>query len=113
MKKYTTLKDFYPFYLTEHSNATNRTLHFIGTFFVIFILFAGIFLSDYRAILIIPFVGYGFAWVGHFFIEKNRPATFQYPVYSLTCDFIMFWHILTNQIGEKLKEAQKKVNSNS
>lgn len=113
MKKYTTLKDFYLFYLTEHSNAANRTLHFIGTSFVIFIVFGGIFLADFRIILFIPLVGYGFAWVGHFFIEKNRPATFTYPVYSFLSDFIMFWHILTNQIDKKLEEAQKTINPNS
>ena len=51
---------------------------------------------------LIPLTGYGFAWVGHFFIEKNRPATFTYPFYSLAGDFVMFWDILTGQINKKI-----------
>ena len=61
--------------------------------------------------LLIPFCGYGFAWVGHFFIEKNRPATFTYPLYSLGSDFVMFWHMLTGQIGKKLEAARKIVDA--
>jgi hypothetical protein len=49
----------------------------------------------------VPFFGYGFAWFGHFVFEKNRPATFVYPLYSLGSDFVMFWHILTGQINQK------------
>ena len=56
-----------------------------------------------------PLAGYGFAWFGHFMIEKNKPATFKYPFYSLASDFIMFWHILTFQINDKLKEAHSKI----
>jgi hypothetical protein len=54
-----------------------------------------------------PLAGYGFAWVGHFMIEKNKPATFKYPFFSLASDFIMFWHILTFQITKKLEDAKK------
>ncbi len=96
-KRYQSLREFYPFYLTEHVNATCRTLHFIGTGLVIasFITFLITFKWYYFAI--IPFLGYGFAWVGHFFFEKNKPATFQYPGYSLASDFIMFWDLLTGK----------------
>ena len=96
-KKYTSLKEFYPFYLTEHSHAVSRTLHFIGTGLVIasFLTFLLTFTWYYFAI--IPVLGYGFAWVGHFFFEKNKPATFQYPGYSLASDFIMFWDLLTGK----------------
>lgn len=109
-KKYKSLKEFYPYYLTEHSDATNRMLHFFGTSIVIFLLVFGLATQNWKLLIAIPIAGYGFAWVGHFFIEKNKPATFTYPAYSLASDFIMFWHILTFQINEKVEEAQKNIN---
>lgn len=100
-KRYQSLKEFYPFYLTEHSNTTSRVLHFIGTGLVFVILFYSILTSKWLLLASIPFVGYGFAWVGHFFFEKNKPATFQYPGYSLASDFILFFDILKGK--EKFK----------
>jgi len=108
-KKYQTFWDFYPYYLTEHSLPINRTLHFTGTGLVIGLLIAGIVTGHWYYFVAIPFAGYGFAWVGHFFVEKNRPATFTYPLYSLGSDFVMFWHILTGQIGKRLEEAHKTI----
>ena len=105
-KKYKTFWSFYPYYLTEHGDTKNRFLHFVGTGLVIILLFAGIFTQNWKLIAAIPFCGYGFAWVGHYFIEKNRPATFTYPLYSLGSDFVMFWHILTGQLPKKLAEAE-------
>jgi hypothetical protein len=112
-KKYKTFWSFYPYYLTEHSDSKNRVLHFIGTTFLIFALIAGVITGKWFFYLLIPILGYGFAWVGHYFIEKNRPATFTYPLYSLASDFVMFWHILTGQIKNKLKESQNIINSNT
>lgn len=94
VRNYKSLKEFYPFYLTEHSNSTSRKLHFIGTSLVFVILFWTVFSQIWWGFVLIPFVGYGFAWVGHFFFEKNKPATFQYPGYSLISDFILFFDIL-------------------
>ena len=65
--------------------------------------------QKYWYFALIPLVAYGFAWIGHFFFEKNKPATFQYPLYSLGSDFVMFWHMLTFQIGTKLEEAHKTI----
>lgn len=110
-KKYKSFWSFYPYYLTEHGDVTNRTLHFIGTAGLIAILIAAIVLQKWWMLALIPVCGYGFAWVGHFFIEKNKPATFTYPLYSLGSDFVMFWHMLTGQIGKKLEEAKKTINS--
>lgn len=93
-KKYKTLKDFYLYYLTEHQNTACRRLHFVGTGLVILSFFAFWFTFNWIFLAAIPFLGYGFAWVGHFFYEKNKPATFQYPGYSLASDFIMFWDLL-------------------
>jgi len=98
-KEYKTLKEFYPFYLTEHVNRTNRILHFIGTTLVIFVLAFLIITRQFKLIFLVPLIGYGFAWVGHFIFEKNRPATFKYPLYSFLSDFIMWFQILTGRIG--------------
>jgi hypothetical protein len=108
-RKYTTFWDFYPYYLTEHSLPVNRTLHFIGTGIVIGLFLIGLFTWHPVLFILIPIAGYGFAWVGHFFLEKNRPATFTYPLWSLGSDFVMFWHILTGQIGKKVEEAHRTI----
>jgi len=108
-RKYHTFKEFYPFYLTEHQDAVSRTLHFIGTGLVIFLLVYALVTQWWLGLFYIPLAGYGFAWVGHFFFEKNKPATFQYPLYSLGSDFVMFFHILTGQLPGKMKEARKTI----
>ncbi len=104
-KTYQTLAEFYPYYLTEHRNATSRRLHFIGTTLFFCVFFYAIFTAQWTFLIALPLVGYGFAWTGHFFFEHNKPATFKYPFFSLMSDFIMFWHILTGQINEKLRIA--------
>ena len=78
-------------------------LHFIGTLLLFVCLLAGIISGRWILLVLIPVVGYGFAWFGHYFFEKNKPATFTYPLYSLGSDFVMFWHILTGQVGKKMK----------
>lgn len=93
-KKYQSLKEFYPFYLSEHRDPTCRRLHFIGTGLVIGSFLTFLITWQWIYLAIIPFLGYGFAWVGHFFFEQNKPATFQYPGYSLASDFILFWDLL-------------------
>ncbi len=93
-KKYQSFKEFYPFYLNEHQHPVSRLLHFIGTSLVFVIFISVLIMKTWWAFLLIPLVGYGFAWVGHFFFEKNKPATFQYPLYSLGSDFKLFFDIL-------------------
>lgn len=94
-----TFQEFWPFYLKEHSNAINRRLHFIGTF-IVHILFIFILLKrEWKLLWLLPLVGYFFAWIGHFLIEKNRPATFKHPIWSLMGDFKMFYLML---VGKKL-----------
>jgi len=91
--------EFYPYYLGEHSNPTCRRLHFVGTSLVIALLAYTIGSGKWLLLLAVPLFGYGFAWVGHFFFEKNRPATFTYPFYSLMGDFAMFRDILLGKIS--------------
>jgi len=93
-RTFKSLKEFYPFYLSEHQNVTNRVLHFIGTGMVVLLFFAAVLFHEWRFLLIMPFLGYGFAGMGHLFFEKNKSVTFQYPRYSLASDFILFWDLL-------------------
>lgn len=97
-KDFKRFKDFYPFYLSEHRHRANRLMHFIGSWLVLIILFGAGFAGRYAYWILIPFVGYGFAWIGHFFFERNRPATFQYPLYSLIADWVMFKDILLGKV---------------
>lgn len=105
-KQFQSLAAFYPYYLTEHQDKTCRVLHFIGTSFFFFFFFYAIITQKWSMLWFCPLSGYGFAWIGHFFFEKNKPATFQYPLYSLASDFIMYYHTLTFQISTKLTEAK-------
>ncbi|GLO51511.1 DUF962 domain-containing protein [Pseudomonas asiatica] len=91
--------EFYPYYLGEHSNPICRRLHFVGTSLVIALLAYTIGSGKWLLLLALPVFGYGFAWVGHFFFEKNRPATFTHPLYSLIGDFVMFRDILLGKIS--------------
>mgnify|MGYP006285321971 CR=1 FL=1 len=104
-KKYTTLKEFYPYYLSEHQNGTCRALHFIGTSLVFMILATALLTQKWLLLAMIPVVGYGFAWIGHAFYEKNKPATFKYPFYSLASDFILFFDILKGK--EPIRPARQ------
>ncbi|WP_316806584.1 DUF962 domain-containing protein [Pedobacter agri] len=103
-KNFNSLKQFYPHHLNEHTNTTSRVLHFIGTGLVILAFFTGFLSHEWRFFLAMPILGYGFAWVGHFFFEKNKPATFKYPRYSLACDFILFYDLLTGKEGFVVKK---------
>ncbi|WP_462159040.1 Mpo1-like protein [Pseudoalteromonas sp. GB56] len=95
---FSSFKEFYPYYLQEHKNKVCRRLHVIGSFIVLAILAYAIATSQYMLLWFIPFAGYGFAWVGHFFFEKNKPATFTYPLYSFIGDWVMFKDILTRKV---------------
>ncbi len=97
-KQFTDFNGFYFFYLSEHKNKICRRLHFAGTSFVILIAIYFLFTLDWVLLILLPVFGYGFAWVGHFVFEKNRPATFQYPLFSLRGDFVMFKDILIGKI---------------
>jgi len=94
-----TYKEFYQFYLTEHSDKNCRVMHFIGTALVFIIIFLTFYLSNFFLWFFVPIVGYGFAWVGHFYFEKNKPAAFKYPLWSLASDFKMFFEILIGKIS--------------
>lgn len=93
-----TFREFYPYYLSEHGHPISRRLHFFGTLFSLIILMLALVLQQWMYLWALPIVGYGFAWVGHFFFEHNKPATFKWPLYSLLGDFVMFKDMLTRRI---------------
>ena len=97
--EFNSFADFYPFYLAEHDNATCRRLHFVGSSLVLLLLAYILVSGQWSLIIALPILGYGFAWVGHFFFEKNRPATFKYPLYSFMGDWVMYKDILTRKIA--------------
>lgn len=98
MRRFSSFREFYPFYLSEHANRTSRRLHFIGSCGVIVLVAMAIRELNAWWLLGALVCGYGFAWVGHFFFEKNRPATFRHPVYSFMGDWVMFKDILSGKI---------------
>jgi hypothetical protein len=91
--------EFYPFYLSEHQNRLCRRLHFVGSTLVLLALVVAIVSGNYYWLLAMPLAGYGFAWIGHFAFEKNRPATFQHPLYSLWGDWVMYKDMLIGRVG--------------
>lgn len=95
---FNSFRDFYPFYLGEHQNRTCRRLHFVGSSLVLAILVAVLVTGRLWGLYLLPLMGYGFAWVGHFFFEHNRPATFKHPFYSFAGDWVMFVQILQGRI---------------
>ncbi|WP_339799566.1 Mpo1-like protein [uncultured Marinobacter sp.] len=98
-QEYKSFSEFYPYYLDEHRNLNCRRLHFVGSLIVLVILAAVLVTQAWIWLLLVPLVGYGFAWVGHFMFEKNRPATFKHPLYSLMGDWVMFRDILTGRVS--------------
>lgn len=96
-RRYRTFREFYPFYLSEHANTVSRRLHFAGTSIALALLITAIVTRTGWLAAIALIEGYAFAWVGHFFFEHNKPATFQYPGFSLMGDWRLWWDILTGR----------------
>ena len=97
-KRFSSFSEFYPFYLAEHSNCSCRRLHFIGSWLVIVVVVFAWIRAEPMLLWLVPVVGYGFAWAGHFFFEHNTPATFKYPFYSLAGDWVMWKDILIGKV---------------
>ncbi len=98
MQRFETFAQFYPFYLGEHANRTCRRLHFIGSLGVLALVALAVLSGNAWWLLLAPLIGYSCAWVGHFYFEKNRPATFTHPWYSLLGDWRMFADILRGRV---------------
>jgi hypothetical protein len=98
MQTFNSFRDFYPFYLGEHQNPICRRLHFVGSTLVLIVLAIMFATRNPYWLFAALLCGYGFAWIGHFFFEHNRPATFKHPLYSFIGDWVMYTHILTGKI---------------
>lgn len=98
MSRFASFGEFYPYYLSEHRGKTCRRLHFVGTSLVIGCLLMALRTGNALWVLYALACGYGLAWIGHFFFEKNKPATFSYPLYSLAGDWVMYKDMLTGKI---------------
>ncbi|MEB0013290.1 DUF962 domain-containing protein [Glaciimonas sp. Gout2] len=97
-ENFASFAQFYPMYLNQHANRICRRLHFIGSTFALLSFIALLFTGNGWWLLSGVLSGYGFAWIGHFFIEKNRPATFRYPLYSFIGDWVMYGQMLTGKV---------------
>ncbi len=100
-----TFDEFWPFYLNEHKSPVTRALHFTGTSLSLFILACAVALRRPMLVLAALVCGYAFAWVGHFFVEHNRPATFKHPLWSFRADFKMLGCALSGRLASELQRA--------
>ena len=96
--KFNSFKEFYPFYLSEHSKKTTKIFHAIGSTLVLALFIYCIINKDWIKLYFAPFLGYGFAWFSHLFFEKNKPATFKYPLYSFIGDWVMLKDIILGKV---------------
>jgi hypothetical protein len=103
-EKLSSFEAFWPFYVSQHLDPTNRRLHFLGLTLAIAALVASVFHSP-AWILVVPVAGYGFAWIGHFCAEKNKPATFTYPLWSLRGDLHMYRLMWLSRMGPEIARA--------
>ena len=95
-------EEFWPFYVGEHRNPLNRKLHFIGSSLGLAWGLGSLATLQWWAFPVAPVIGYGFAWVGHFFVEKNKPASFKYPLWSFRADWVMWSKILRGKMDAEV-----------
>jgi len=98
MTHYPSFRAFYPFYLSEHANRNCRRMHFVGSTLVIAVVVLALASGNFQWFWLAPVAGYGFAWIGHFVFEKNRPATFRHPLYSFIGDWVMYVDVLRGRV---------------
>lgn len=107
-----TFEDFWPYYVKAHSSKGNRRLHFVGTSAALLLAATGVLTRRARFLALAPVVGYGFAWVGHFFVEGNVPATFGHPLWSLKADFVMWKKILDGTMDAEVEKYTRTAPTN-
>lgn len=104
MSRISTYREFWPHYLREHRRPACRALHYVGTLFTFIVPVLALTLTHWFW-LALPVLGYGPAWIGHFFIEKNKPATFGYPLWAFISDYRMFALAISGRLGPELAAA--------
>ena len=105
VERFSTFGEFWPHYLREHARPATRAVHVAGTWVALAVLLLGLLAGPWWLVLLAPVVGYGCAWVSHLLIERNRPATFTYPLWSLRADFRMWRLWLTRGLDRELRIA--------
>ena len=105
MREHATFESFWPFYLREHAKPWTRAWHFVGSTLAIFVLVYALASQTWWLLLAVPVSGYFFAWVSHAFVERNKPATFTYPFWSLIGDYRMYGLFLTGRLDAELEKA--------
>ena len=104
----TTYAEFWDFYVQEHSKPLTHILHFVGTSLGIALLIFSIATGRWYFLPLFLVVGYAFAWFAHFVVEKNRPATFKYPLWSFISDFKMMWFMITGRMGREVERVSSR-----
>lgn len=110
VKRYQSFSEFWPFYVTEHSQPGTRLLHLIGTTIGVGLLIYFIVSGRWWLFPLVFVPGYGCAWAAHFLIEKNRPATFEYPLWSFMGDYKMIALMVAGKMGNELEQARRVLN---
>lgn len=105
MPRFTSFRQFWPYYLQEHARAGTRAMHYAGTTLVVALILLLMISGRWALLLLLPVAGYGFAWAGHLLIERNRPATFTYPLWSLRADFVMWYRFVAGFTPRDLAQA--------
>ena len=105
--RYDSFTEFWPYYLAEHSKPGTRLLHLLGTLIALATVVVFILIGKWWLFPLALIPGYGAAWIGHFFIEKNKPATFQYPLWSFMGDYKMIWMMLTGRISDEALQGRR------
>ena len=103
-----TYDEFWPRYLAAHADPKTRALHYFGTGWALALLAAFAATGNWWWLLAMPLAGYAFAWIGHAFVEKNRPETFSHPLWSLYSDFRMFFLFLAGRLGGELRRMESR-----
>ena len=104
-RDFRSFEEFWPFYVREHSKKATRILHFVGTTAAGACVLGGLLTKRRWLLAVAPVVGYGPAWIGHFFVEGNKPATFDHPLWSLRADGVMWWKTLTRTMDAEVERV--------
>lgn len=108
-ERISSFEDFWPFYVREHSRPLNRVFHFVGSSLGLICLVVAIVFGSLQLGVLSLVIGYAFAWFGHFFIERNKPATFKYPLWSFRADWKMWWLMLKGQMLPEVRRVLERV----